>query len=408
MVNNRMENPHAELITNSEKPSKADEFVRFDLSQRIQHVIMLGSFTMLAVTGLPQKFPNWPGSLSIVNAFGGIEMARQVHHFSAIIMIAASIYHIVEVLYRVIVLRIPWSMAPVVDDFKHLYQDVRYYLGLSKHRAFYDRYNYAEKAEYLAFVWGTLIMAITGFIMWNPIATTSILPGQVIPAAKAAHGGEAILAVAAIIIWHFYHVHLRTFNKSMFTGKMSREEMQHEHPAELARIETGKAWQPPEPAVIRKRWRIFFPTAFIVGAFLTSGLVWFVNLENTAPITTVPKGETARVFVPLTPTPRPTPLPTPTPDLSAGVAADSWEGTYSALFRNRCGTCHGFTAVGGINLSTYQAALKGGNSGPGIVPGDPDQSEIVIIQRQGNHPGQLSPAELAQVINWIMNGAPER
>ena len=92
-------------------------------------------------------------------------------------------------------------------------------------------------------VWGTFIMIITGFMMWNPIATTNYLPGQFIPAAKVAHGGEAVLAALAIILWHFYHVHLRHFNKSMFIGKMTRHEMEEEHPAELALIEAGKDLQ---------------------------------------------------------------------------------------------------------------------------------------------------------------------
>jgi hypothetical protein len=78
------------------------------------------------------------------------------------------------------------------------------------------------------------------------------------------------------------------------------------------------------------------------------------------------------------------------------------------MFRNRCSTCHGFTAVGGLSLATYADALKGGNSGPGIVPGDPDASEVVQVQSVGNHPGQLSLDELNQVINWILAGAPEK
>ena len=118
-----------------------------------------------------------------------------------------------------------------------------YYFGLRKHKAYYGRYNYAEKAEYLAVVWGTVIMGITGFMMWNPIATTRYLPGEFIPAAKAAHGGEAVLAVLAIIIWHFYHVHIRHLNKSMFTGKITEKEMAHEHPAELAQIKAGEGDQ---------------------------------------------------------------------------------------------------------------------------------------------------------------------
>ena len=123
---------------------------------------------------------------------------------------------------------------------------------------------------------------------------------------------------------------------------------------------------------------------------------------------TVPKAETAEVFVPLTPTPRPTPLPTETPEVKEGVAEESWEGKYAAIFRNRCGNCHGITSVGGMSLETYQQALAGGDNGPAIVPGDPDASLLVQVQSAGNHPGQLTIDELNQVIEWISAGAPER
>jgi hypothetical protein len=66
------------------------------------------------------------------------------------------------------------------------------------------------------------------------------------------------------------------------------------------------------------------------------------------------------------------------------------------------------TSVGGLSLSTYQDALKGGVSGPAIIPGDPDKSVLVIKQSAGNHPGQLTIDELNQVIAWIMAGAPEK
>jgi hypothetical protein len=298
-------------------------------------------------------------------------------------------------------------MLPVIEDFKHLFQDISYYLGQRKHKAYYGRYSYGEKVEYLAVVWGTVIMAITGFIMWNPIFATRSLPGSIIPASKAAHGWEAVLAVAAIIIWHFYHVHLRHFNKSIFNGKISREEMEDEHPGELAQIDAGENVKTiPEP-VLRHRQRFYFPIAGVLTLILGISLYYFVTYEQTA-ITTIPQGETAEVFVPITPTPRPTPTITPTLEPGAEVGANTWDGTYGALFRNRCGTCHGTTAVGGLSLATYQDALKGGNSGPGIVPGDAEASWIVKMQSAGGHPGQLTSDELNQVIEWINNGAPEQ
>lgn len=383
-------------------------FERFTLAQRIEHMVMLTSFTILGITGLPQKYAESQFSQWVIGALGGIESTRLIHHVAAIVLMLVSIYHIIVVAYKVWVLRSPLSMVPVIEDFKHLLHDIGYYLGSRKHKAYYGRYNYAEKVEYLAVVWGTIIMAITGFMMWNPIATTRLLPGEFIPASKAAHGGEAVLAVLAILLWHFYHVHVKRFNKSMFTGKLTREEMEHEHPAELAMIEAGEAPRPPGEPELRRRQRVFMPAAGILAVAMLAGLYGFVSYEESA-ITTVMTGEEAQVFVPITPTPRPTAAPSPTPGPGTAIAgADTWEGTYAELFRNRCSNCHGLTSVGGLSLADYESALEGGNSGPGIVPGDPDSSTIVTVQQAGNHPGQLTPEELNRVIEWIRAGAPER
>jgi hypothetical protein len=278
---------------------------------------------------------------------------------------------------------------------------------MRKQKAYYGRYSYAEKVEYLAVVWGTVIMAITGFMMWNPISTARLLPGEAIPAAKVAHGYEAVLAVLAIILWHFYHVHIKHLNKSIFTGKTTRDEMEHEHPAELAQIEAGDVAPSVPTQVLRKRQGIYFPVAFTLTAVFGFSLFKFLTIEETA-ITTIPLVERAQVFVPVTPTARPITTQAPTPTPGAGIIPASWQGTFDGLFRNRCSTCHGRTKVGGLTLATFQDALEGGDLGPAIVPGDPDASVLVQVQSQGNHPGQLTAEELKSVIEWIMAGAPEK
>jgi mono/diheme cytochrome c family protein len=295
-------------------------------------------------------------------------------------------------------------MLPSLDDARDLLRDLAFNLGLRKTRARPGRYSYVEKAEYFALVWGTLIMILTGFMMWNPIATANLLPGEAIPAAKSAHGNEAVLAVLAILLWHFYHVHIRHFNRSMFTGVLTREEMEHEHPLELEAIESGRTARLPAPETLRKREMRFLPGAALLAAALGFGLLRFVTFEQTA-ITTVPPGESANPFVPQTPTPEPTPAVTPT---LSGLQPASWTGRYEGLFRDRCGGCHGITAVGGLSLAEYASALKGGNSGPGIVPGDAQASWVVRMQSQGGHPGQLTSEELADLIDWIEAGAPEQ
>jgi hypothetical protein len=156
--------------------------------------------------------------------------------------------------------------------------------------------------------------------------------------------------------------------------------------------------------LLRKRRRVFIPIAALLTVVMLGGVVAFVTFEDTS-ITTIPPGESAPVYVTRVPEATPTLPPTPT---STGIQAESWSGGFEALFRNRCSTCHGITSVGGISLDTYEQALEGGESGPGIVPGDPDASLIVQIQQAGGHPGQLSEDELEQLIAWIEAGAPER
>jgi cytochrome b subunit of formate dehydrogenase/mono/diheme cytochrome c family protein len=379
-------------------------YSRFDRSQRIEHAIFLISFTILGITGLAQKFGTSTGGEFLIRLFDGIETTRIIHRTSAIVLMAIAVYHILGLLYRVFVRRVKLSILPKFQDFQDLMQDVFFYLGLRNSKARYGRYSYVEKAEYWALVWGTIIMAVTGFMMWNPISSARLLPGEAIPAAKAAHGGEALLAVLAIFLWHFYHVHIRHLNMSMFTGWLSRKEMEHEHPAELDELDAGLVPPEPDPEVIRRREAVYIPIAAVLALVMGFSLFAFVSFEETA-IKTVPPGESVAAFFPLTPTPAPTPVPSPTTDETLPA---SWVARYEGLLRDRCSTCHGFTTVGGLSLASYELALAGGTNGPALVPRDPEASLLVVVQAAGNHPGQLTPEELEDVIAWIEAGAPER
>jgi cytochrome b subunit of formate dehydrogenase/mono/diheme cytochrome c family protein len=351
-------------------------------------------------------------------------------------MMIVSVFHVLEVLYRVFVLRTPISMIPWINDIKHVYDDVMYYIGKRKHKAYYGRYSYAEKAEYLAVLWGTVVMGLTGFMMWNPISTLRFLPGEAVPAAKAAHGGEAVLAVLAIILWHFYHVHIKHFNKSIFTGKLSHEEMEHEHPAELAMMDAGEDPNPIPEAVLRKRQMIYTPIAIAILAIFSYGFYFFVGYETTA-ITTIPVGATVQVYIPQTSTPTPTLTSTPTatptevpsatPAISATPAVENtpgasnsatpaavnsavtWDSAIGPLFTQKCLMCHGATASGGLNLTTYAEAMKGGASGVVFTPGDSAKSLMIVKFESGKHSyAALSPEELDKIKAWLDAGALEK
>jgi formate dehydrogenase gamma subunit len=402
-------------------------YERFPLARRIEHWVMMLSFTLLALTGLPQKFPSSRIAIGFVDLLGGIEALRTIHHTAAIVMMLGTAWHLLVFGYLAYVRRTRLTMLPTLQDAKDAWQAFMYNIGRSKTPPQMGRYTFEEKMEYWAFVWGALIMGVTGFMMWNPLTTVRVLPGEVIPAAKAAHGGEALLAVLAIIIWHMYGVHVKRFNRSMFTGKMTEAEMLHEHPLELADIKAGVAEHPLDPVALRKRQRLYLPVAGALALFMLLGVYGFVNAEQTSITTVERQAPTVVVFVPWTPTPAPTQtptapatetsLPSATPNatqLAAGSATPggasslTWDSAIGAMLQAKCASCHGAGALGGLNLSTYSDAMQGGNSGPVIIPGDGANSLLVIRQQTGDHPGQLTEEELAQMIEWIDAGALEK
>lgn len=279
-----------------------ERYARFTISDRVEHWVQVVSFTVLAVTGLVQKWPELNLTDTIIKWLGGIETTRLIHHVAAAVLLLAVVYHIGSAGYRLYVLRQGKLMYPNLQDAWAAVHAVGYNLGLRSEPPKEGHFTFAEKAEYWSIIWGTAVMAVTGFMMWNPIATTALLPGQFIPAAKAAHGGEAILAVLAIIVWHFYHVHIRSFNKSMFDGALTRHEMEDEHARELDLLDAGATEAPLPPVdVIKKRRRIFANVYALIAIALLAGVYLFLTFEETAIVTITPP-EQVQIYQPVTTT----------------------------------------------------------------------------------------------------------
>lgn len=390
-----MSKPTNKKLPPARKKKAPSTYERFHWAQRISHVFLLTSFSLLGITGLPQKYPLAAWAQGMVRFFGGIETTRLIHHISATVLMLLSIYHILDIGYKIFVRRVRLTMLPGIKDAIDAWQSLTYNLGLRKTRPQMGRYTFEEKMEYWALVWGTVIMGLTGFMMWNPIAATRLLPGEIIPAAKAAHGGEALLAVAAIVVWHMYSVHIKKFNKSMFTGKLTEAEMLHEHPLELADIKAGIADRPVDPKTLRKRQIVYWPIAGVLAAAMLVGVYGFVGAERTA---TVPVRENeGPVYLPQT--------PTPTPSAGTNLA---WDGAVGPLFQSTCGVCHGASSPSGLSFETYADAMRGGNDGQVILPFDSAGSPLIILQASGTHFVSLTADQFALVQAWIDAGAPEK
>jgi formate dehydrogenase subunit gamma len=216
-----------------------DDIVRFGLRDRIEHLAVMVLFFLLAATGLPQKFHEAAFAKAIVDALGGIAQVRYLHRLAGVLFAVLTVVHLAPILVGVLRGRSSLAMVPGAKDFRDVVTTLRYYLRLSDVRAQFDRFDYKEKFEYWGIIFGGLIMITTGFALLFPIAATRLLPGQIIPAAKVAHGNEGLLAFLVVILWHIYNVvfapEIFPGSKTIFTGKISRERMRHEHPLEYAR-----------------------------------------------------------------------------------------------------------------------------------------------------------------------------
>lgn len=397
-------------------------FVRFDVLRRIEHILLIVSFSTLALTGLPQKFPTAGISIFIVNLLGGIEMLRIIHRVAAVLFMFEAIYHLADAGYRLYVKREEADMLPGPNDIRDALKAFLFNLGFAKHRPKMGRFNFIEKAEYWAVVWGLLIMALTGFMLWNPIATTTALPGQAIPAAKVAHGAEAVLAVLAILIWHFYFVHLKKLNLSIFTGRISLEEMEEEHGAELEKLLQGEQKGAIAPETLRKRKAIYFPVAAVLSLGLLYGVYRFVTLEQTA-ITTIPPVENpVEIYAPQTATAAPTQTASPpstatsteapvqaseTPAANSTPVASApsltWEKDIAGFVRSSCSMCH--DSGDALDLTSYAGVMKASGV---VAPGDPDNSLLITKVADGKHPGAFTPEQMDLLAAWIEEGAPEK
>ncbi|MBK6849388.1 MAG: cytochrome c3 family protein [Proteobacteria bacterium] len=204
--------------------------------ERRQHAVLIASFFLLGYTGFALRYPGawWVAPLRWA---GTTEVFRSLlHRVAGVGPILAGLFHLGFLRWHRRG-REQWTqLVPRLRDVHELIDNVRYYLGRRPHPPRFGRFGYIEKAEYWALVWGTAVMAITGLVMWFQVQALRWLPRWVFDVCATVHFYEAILAVSAIVVWHFYFVMVNPEDAPLSTvfldGRVTLEHLREHRPAE--------------------------------------------------------------------------------------------------------------------------------------------------------------------------------
>ncbi len=223
--------------------------VRMDGNQRMQHMLFLISFITLVFTGFALKYPtSWLASI-----FVNETVRSWIHRSAGGLMILVSVYHTYYIIATRNGRKLFIDFLPNWKDAIDLRDFVLYYVfGKEDNRPQFARFSYAEKMEYLALVWGTIVMALTGLMLWFKVLVGNIVPRWTIDVATTVHFYEAILATLAILVWHFYQVifdpDVYPMNWAWYDGKMPFEHYREEHPFDRETLSQVKFEEEETPA----------------------------------------------------------------------------------------------------------------------------------------------------------------
>ncbi len=227
-------------------------FTRFEPFERFLHFLVVTSFLLLVVTGMPLKFYYTDWAKALFAVLGGAETARALHRFGALITFlyfglhafslitnawrnraqlrdpatgSLSLKRLLQVFFG------PDSMVPTWQDVKDFIAHNRWFFGKGQKPQF-DRWTYWEKFDYFAVFWGVFIIGLSGLVMWFPEQICAVLPGWIINIALVVHSDEALLAAGFIFTIHFFNTHFRLekfpMDTVIFSGRISKTEMLHE------------------------------------------------------------------------------------------------------------------------------------------------------------------------------------
>ena len=204
--------------------------------ERMLHGVFLVSFMLLVGSGFLLLLPD----AALLGLSGSREYAaawrQALHRGAGAVMVICGVIHVLQTALTTHGRENFRDLLPRLRDARDLLANLAWMVGRRPAPPRFARFSYKQKAEYLALIAGTLIVCTTGALMW----TQSYWDKFFLDLAKLVHGLEATLAATAIVIWHFYEVHVRNghllTNSTWIDGRMDAEELRHEHAEEFERL----------------------------------------------------------------------------------------------------------------------------------------------------------------------------
>jgi formate dehydrogenase gamma subunit len=218
--------------------------IRMYPAERVLHAAMAISFILLVVTGFALKYPEHWWAKPLLGAEGA--MRGWMHRAASVVFMIVAAAHVVSLLVSR-KLREHWKeLLPRVNDIREASSNFAYNLGLRKTRPYRSPHSYIEKAEYWAVVWGSVVMILTGLMLWANNLMLAMLPKSWLDVATAVHFYEAVLATLSIVIWHFYTVifdpEVYPLDTAFVTGTSVRvHEEAAEEPETESEVKAGSA-----------------------------------------------------------------------------------------------------------------------------------------------------------------------
>ena len=295
-------------------------FTRFLPFERMLHFMLVTSFLLLVMTGMPLKFYYAHWARTIFDLLGGAAVARTLHHFAAFVLFVCLALHLIELsstiwsqragfrdpqtgkwqLKRALkVVFGPDSMLITRQDWRDFVAHQKWFFGKGP-RPQFDRWTYWEKFDYLAVFWGIFAIGLSGLIMWFPQFFTRFMPGWIINIALVIHSDEALLAAGFIFTFHFFNTHFRLekfpMDTVIFSGRISKTEMLHERQRWYDRLVSEKRLDDYRVKDEWQKWRsihrsfgyVFFGLGLILLMLIVYAMASRLHSHEAAPAHAAP------------------------------------------------------------------------------------------------------------------------